>query len=111
MLERGDGKVLVLLPAVYSRHSIPNKCNSKSGQKHRINKRSTISEDDKVLNMIENIIMRNPFNKYTSLLLNSYIAMKDTYFRICTYNFCRCTCILCIIYLCVCWLECRGPES
>jgi Zc3h12a-like Ribonuclease NYN domain len=52
MLERGDGKVLVLLPAVYSRHSIPNKCCSKSGQKYRMNKRSTISEDDKVCNII-----------------------------------------------------------
>lgn len=63
MLERGDGKVLVLLPAVYSRHSIPNKCCSKSGQKYRMNKRSTISEDDKVCNMIECTFMRNPFKK------------------------------------------------
>ena len=50
MLERGDGKVLVLLPAVYSRHTIPNKCCTRSGAKlSKVKKRRTlISDDDKV---------------------------------------------------------------
>ena len=68
MLERGDGNVLVLLPAAYSRHSIPNKCCSRSGQKPKMNKKSTISEDDKVCNTIESIILRNHTNKNISQL-------------------------------------------
>ena len=50
MLERGDGKVLVLLPTVYSRHNIPNKCCTRSGLKpSKVKKKRTlISDDDKV---------------------------------------------------------------